>query len=84
MAGMDIEGCIVHTCGNVTCVNPDHLLAGTQADKRGRSKLTEGDVRQIRKRLESGQRPKDIANDFDVKPNAISQIKCGLTWRHVK
>jgi FixJ family two-component response regulator len=37
--------------------------------------------KQIRERLVAGEQGKSIANDFGVKPDAVSRIKTGRTWK---
>lgn len=48
------------------------------------TKLTEDDVRVIRKRLAAGETLSAIAQDYGVAHTAIYKIKAGLRWRHVK
>lgn len=47
-------------------------------------KLTESDVREIKKRLASGEKQKDIAEEFGVFKSTISKINIGETWSWVK
>lgn len=89
------EGEVVrHRCDNPACVNPDHLLLGTQADnvrdavKRGSHNsgheiLTRDDIPIIRRRLADGELHKDIAADYDVCRATISQIARGANWSGV-
>jgi len=67
---LNISDVVRHTCDVRCCVNPDHLIAGTQRDNmqdmytKGRriqtgthnhmAKLTEGEVREIRLRYSLG------------------------------
>jgi len=51
--------------------------------KQGLSKLTEAEVAVIKSRLAEGATLSSIADDYGVHFTAISQIKRGLTWRHV-
>lgn len=81
--------------GHLVCVNPKHLRWATrtenQADrlihgthnrgeKCGAAKLTEGDVREIRKMLNNGIDYKDIAESFSVNRATIHHIWRGTTW----
>lgn len=93
------EGQVVrHTCDNPPCVNPHHLLVGTDADNsrdmvdRGRSsrgelhahaKLTDEIVLEIRARLESGEQGKDVAARYGISRAAVSRIGSRKTWRHL-
>lgn len=87
-----------HTCHNKLCCNPDHLLVGTNADNsqdmteadrqakgvhNGRNKLSEDDVRLIRRYLKQGTSQSKIAELFGVSQNCISHIHTRKQWTHV-
>jgi len=89
---------VCHHCDNPLCVNPNHLFLGTAQENsldamekgrfatgelNGRSKLRDDDVLLIRKRLESGERLKPIAEDYNVEISTIHKIKKGRSWSHV-
>ena len=87
-----IEGQLVrHRCGNLLCINPDHLYSGknkrnqTINSSKSGSKLNEVEVRQIRNLLIEGQLTmKQIANMFDVSLQMIRVINNGKAWTHVE
>ena len=87
---------IRHTCDNRLCINPGHLLIGTQKDNvsyrfkrdrsakgedNGRSKLTESEVVAI---LKDTVTPKmKLAKKYNVDAKVIRDIKNGITWKSV-
>lgn len=87
---------VCHSCDNPSCVNPQHLWLGTQKDnmadrnrkgrqargsKHGNSKLTESQVRVIRRLLaEKTFTQRQIAQAFGVSAYIISDIKTGRKW----
>jgi len=88
--------CVLHKCDNRTCVNPDHLMLGTQGDnlndmhskKRGRhgkDKLSIEQVSEIKKLLKEGKLSmRAIADRYDVSHNTIWFIKHGKSFAHVE
>ncbi len=86
-----------HSCGNRICCNPRHLrwatvrenhadkkLHGTQlaGDTCPVSKLSSGEVRQIRRELAKNTKNlSEIASEFGVSRSNIWCIKHGYTWR---
>lgn len=49
----------------------------------GRSKLTEKDVLDIRKRINSGEKQKDLSREYKVSPGTIYSIWSNRKWKHV-
>lgn len=87
---------IRHECDNPACVNPEHLLIGTQADNvadmvsrnrhaKGRAlpqtKLTPGKVRQIR---EDPASYPEISERFGISVAQVCRIKTRQAWKHVE
>lgn len=93
------KGLVVrHTCHNPLCVNPEHLLVGTQADNmddcikanrqckgsgKSDAKINESIAKDIKSKLAKGERNIDIAEYYGISKDIVSCIKRGLNWKHV-
>lgn len=131
----DLESglCVLHSCDNPACINPDHLFIGTQQDnvrdmvekgrnkalsgkdhpwygrhhsenakrkisaalygrqgsnvgsRNGMAKLTEEDVKKIRRLHASGRYyHRELAEMFGVSRATIGAVLSGRLWNHVK
>lgn len=84
--------------GHEGCVNRHHLVWGTRAEneadkithgtsnqgqRHGMSKLTNQDIRRIRKLLDRGWSTVRVARKYNVYRGTIRNIKIGETWSHV-
>jgi hypothetical protein len=89
---------VCHRCDNPICTNPDHLFIGdhreNQVDsinkgraavgiKQPKSKLKENDINEIKYKLSLGVTGRRIAKEYGVAPSQISNIKNGISWKHV-
>lgn len=91
---------VLHKCNTPGCCNPFHLYTGThqrnmadalrdglfiRGEKRRDSKLTEAQVRAIRKKFRPYTYPLDmLAIDFGVSKSAIANVVYGTAWKWVK
>lgn len=90
---------VLHHCDNRRCVRPDHLFLGnrrTNADdmlskrrqalgvRNASAKLTEADVREIRRLRAAGLSLRKIAAKFACNDMNVHYICTRVTWRHIE
>ena len=86
---------VLHRCDNRSCVNPDHLFLGTNAENiadcraKGRfhngsrhpmARLSYESAREIRRSLIEGVTMSALARKYGVSTGAILRIKKNQTW----
>lgn len=88
----------LHSCDNPSCVNPDHLRAGTHQEnmddreRRGRGGRLKGarhgsaklSEAQVRYILESQEPGANIARRFGVSKSTIYAVRKGTNWKSVR
>jgi hypothetical protein len=90
---------VQHLCNNRACINPDHLVIGTNqqnkdymvecdrslyGERNTSAKLTEDQVKEVHRLLAQGDLTQsEIGELFGMAQQTISQINRGARWSHI-
>lgn len=88
---------VLHLCDNTTCVNPEHLQVGTQADNirdmdaKGRRATFRGEANgrallteaDVRAIRASTSAVSTLATEYGLTTRQIRNVRLRLSWRHV-
>lgn len=90
---------VCHKCDNPLCINVEHMFLGTQKDnlsdmaskkrstigtKNPMAKLTDNDIKDIRKMYKDGKTQQHIAKIYSLSRSNVGLIVTHETWKHVK
>lgn len=97
--GLIPEGlCVCHKCDTPSCINPNHLFLGTNAEntadkvKKGRHRVLHGEDSPNAKLTKEevleiksiiGKTQKQIARLYNVSQREIGDIRIGRRWKHI-
>jgi len=56
---------------------------GMRGENNPKAKVTEAQVREIRRRIDGGEARKEIASDYGVRYQTVWDIGARVSWRHV-
>lgn len=90
-------GRLIHSCRNPRCVNPDHMIVGTQTDvvkhrdAGGKKWIPSGEKhpratlseKDVRFIRSSNMTTGELARKFGVSTQQIWRIQKGLSWKHI-
>ena len=94
--GVEPTQCLLHSCDNPKCLNPNHLREGTHQEnaydkmERGRqpsgekvwnARLLNSDVANIRQAIQDGVRKTDIARQYGILKSTVSGIASGRLYK---
>jgi hypothetical protein len=96
--GFFSKKCLLHSCDNPLCVNPNHLREGTRTEnnqdavlrnrqargeRTGQAKLNAEKVTEIRRLLANGKTQRFVAQKFGIAEHTVWNIKNYKTWTHI-
>lgn len=86
-----------HLCGVKACVNPSHLRWATQVENEhdkhrhgtwfsriSNARLTEDDVRNMRRMYADGKPPHVISKETGVPKSTVLKVVRRYTWKHIE
>ena len=74
-----------YTTKSKNCLHRSRVLGKVRGEGHGRAKLTEQDVREIRRRYATGKETQQaIADDFNVGQARVSHVVLRKHWAHVE
>ena len=89
---IDADKYVCHTCDVPSCVNPNHLFAGTPTEnqqdskskgrmKKAKFKLDRKTVDQIMAQLKLGASQREISYMYSISQSMVSMIKTRKVWQ---
>jgi hypothetical protein len=77
------SGCVYSIREGITWKDVEVIRTDTRPITKSAKKLTDQDVKKVKKLLDDGHTCANIGRLFEVSRSAISSIKCGKNWKNV-